>query len=149
MKSSGDLREKRGTIECVITRTTEGGKHQVINTIDECHVQIQDEADKATGQEYDWSRKVDPQEFPLAKLDVGSKVATSIQSLFRIARSLIVSHANDRGIRLIHEWDRQDGKDSAERGDNLSGVSFISQMKACCVLMNTYLYPMVCTTKLR
>ena len=106
MKSSGEvLHEKQGTVECVITRTAERGKHQVINTIDECHVQAQDEADKATGQECDWSRKVDPQEFPLAKLDVGSKVATSVQSLFRVTRSLIVSHTNDRGIRFIHEWD--------------------------------------------
>lgn len=61
MKSSGEaFREKQDTPEYEIRCTTEGGKHQVINTIYECHVQAQDEADEAVGQKHGWSRKVGP-----------------------------------------------------------------------------------------
>ena len=84
-------------------RTAEGGKHQVVDTIYERHVQAQDEADEAVGQKYDRSRKIDPQEFPLAELYLGSKMAASVLGLLWVARCLLVSHTNDWGIRLPHE----------------------------------------------
>ena len=76
-------------------------------------------------------------------------MAMSVPSLFRVAGSYLVSHTKDWGVCFIHERNRQGGEDSAERGDDLNGVSFVSEMKTSGVLMNTYLYPMVCTTKLR
>ena len=85
-------------------RTAEGGKHQVVDTIYERHVQAQDEADEAVGQKRDWPREIDPQEFPLAKLNFGSKMAASGLSLLRVTRCLVISHADDWGIRFPHEW---------------------------------------------
>ena len=132
-----------------MTCTAEGCKHQVIDSIDECHVQAQDETDEAVGQKLDWSRKVDPHESPSAKLDVRSKMTTSALSLFRVTGSHFVSHTSDWGVCFVHEWNRQDGEDSAERSDNLDRVSFVLQIKTGCVLINIYLYPIVCTTKLK
>ena len=84
-------------------RTAKGGKHQIINTVYECHVQAQDEADEAVGQKYDRSRKVDPQIFPSAKLDLGSEMAASVSNRFWVVGSHLVSHTNDWAIRFVHE----------------------------------------------
>jgi len=106
MKRSGKaLREKQAAVESGIMRTAECGKHQVINTIYECHVQTQDEADEAVSQKHDWSQKVDPHEFPLAKLDVGSEMAASVPNLLWVARGDITFHTNDRSVGFDHERD--------------------------------------------
>ena len=57
-------------------------------------------------------------------------MATSVPSLFRVTGSHFVSHTNDRGVCFVHKWDRQDGEDSAERSDNLGGISFTLQIKS-------------------
>jgi len=92
-------------IESKMTCTAEGGKHQVINSIYERHIQAQDETDEAVGQKNDRSREVDPHEFPLAKLNTLSKMAASVPHPFRVVRSHIISHANDWSICFVHEWD--------------------------------------------
>ena len=91
---------------CEIAYTGEGGEHQVVNTIYERHVQAQDKTDETAGQKHDWPRKIDPYEFPSAKLEVGPKMATSGPSLFRIASGYVVSHTEDWGVRFVHEWKR-------------------------------------------
>ena len=106
-----------------MTCTAEGGKHQVINTIYKRHVQAQGETDEAAGQKHDWSREVAPQEFPVAKLYIGSKMTASVPSLFWVARSHVTPHTNDRCVCFTHERDCQDSEDSAEDSNNLSRVS--------------------------
>ena len=123
------MREKQDTIECGMTCTAEGDKHQVINTICKRHVQAQGETDKAVGQKYDWSREVAPQEFPAAKLYIGSKMTASVPSLFWITRGHVAPHTNHRRVCFTHERYRQDSEDSAEHSNNLSRVSFASQVR--------------------
>ena len=57
MKSSDVVsREKWGAFDRGRrTRTAEGGEHQVVYAINECHVQAQDEADETVGQKHDRS----------------------------------------------------------------------------------------------